>query len=117
MTVIPPLAHTYEHPDVAHIRRKIIIPTTTGDFPVTSIAGTVLAMVMEETTGSAGARFQLFDGTDDGGDYMGPWTLSSGQSFDSAYPPFGLPFRSGLFLAVSAGSGARGLYLLHPLPR
>jgi hypothetical protein len=95
-----------DHPWAAHYRTKIHVPTTTTTLQLANGFGTVLALIVEETTGSAGARFELWDGTSTGGEYIGPWTLSSGQSIDNAYPPKGLVFRNGLFLNVTAGSVA-----------
>lgn len=75
-------------------------------------------MIMEETTGSASARFVLYDGDNTGGQYIGPWTLGSGQSFDNVYPPLGLMFRTGLYLSVSSGSvgGSIQIGTLVPYP-
>ena len=42
---------------------------------------------------------------------MGPWTLSSSQSFDNAYPPHGLIYRHGLYLNVTSGSVAGVAYI------
>ena len=99
------------HPWAAHFLTKITIPATTGTLGVFTGFGTVLALIMEETTGSAGARFELWDGSDTGGEYLGPWTLSSGESFDNTYPPKGLVFRNGLFLNVTAGSVAGAVHI------
>jgi len=82
----------------------INVPTTTGTLQVFTGAGAVTAIVMEETTGSASARFQLYDGTNTQGAYLGPYTLAEGQSFDSVYPKPHLRFRAGLFLNVTSGS-------------
>jgi hypothetical protein len=93
-------------PLAARFKTKVTIPTTTGTFQAMVGFGTLLQLVMEETTDSAGARFELWDGISTGGEYMGPYTLSAGQSFDNAYPPHGLVFRNGLFVNVTSGSVA-----------
>jgi hypothetical protein len=98
-------------PYVARFRTKIRIPTTTSTLQVMTGAGTLLALVVEETTGTAGARFELWDGGSTGGEYMGPWTLLSGQSFDNNYTIYGLPFRNGLFLNVTTGSAGGVMYI------
>lgn len=92
------------HPEVAKNRRRVFIPATTDDFQIVTFAGTLLQFVMEETTGTAGARFVLYDGQSDTAESLGPWTLSAGESFDNAYPPHGIPFQSGLYLKVTSGS-------------
>jgi len=102
---------SYPHPDLAWEVRKITIPTTTGTLQLTTVGGHIMALIVEETTGSASARFELWDGTTTGGEYIGPWTLSSGQSFDNAYPPHGLVFRNGLFLNVTTGSVAGAVHI------
>ena len=94
------------HPWAAHFRTKITIPATTGTLQVVTGFGVVLALVVEEPTGGAGSRFELWDGNDTGGEYIGPFTLTAGQSFDNTYPPVGLVFRNGLFLNVTSGSVA-----------
>jgi hypothetical protein len=91
-------------PYVARFRCKVRIPTTTGTLQVITGAGTLLLQVIEETTGTAAARYELWDGTDTGGEYIGPWTILSGQSFDNNYSLYGIPFRHGLFLNVTTGS-------------
>ena len=91
-------------PYAAKFKARVTIPVTTGTFLIISGCGTLLQLIMTETTGSAGAAFDLYDGTTAGGEQLGPYTLSSGQSFDSSYPPHGLVLRSGLFLNVTSGS-------------
>ena len=91
-------------PYVARFRSKIHIPTTTGTLQVITGQGVLLTQVIEETTGSAGARYELWDGLSTGGEYIGPWTLSASQSIDNNYSIYGIPFRHGLFLNVTAGS-------------
>jgi len=105
------------HPWAAHYKTKITIPTTTGTFQVVTGFGVLLALIVEETTGGAGARFELWDGTDTGGEYIGPYTLSARQSFDNTYcRP--LVFRNGLFVNVTAGSigGSAHIGTLVPWP-
>lgn len=92
------------HPWAAHYRFKVRINDVTGTFQIVTGFGTLLTLVVEEPTGSASNRFELWDGTSTGGEYLGPWTLGAGQSIDNAYPPFGIPFRSGLFLNVTSGA-------------
>jgi hypothetical protein len=100
------------HPYLVHFKAKVTVPspTTTNQILYNGF-GTVMALVMEETTGTAGARFELWDGESTGGEYLGPWTLSAGQSFDNAYPPKGLIFRNGLYLNVTSGSIAGVAYI------
>jgi hypothetical protein len=107
------------HPWAAHFRTKVTIPTTTTHFDIINGFGTLMALVMEETTGMAGARFELWDGETTGGEYVGPWTLFEGQSFDNAYPPKGLIFRNGLYIDVTSGSVAGVAYIgtLVPWPQ
>ena len=107
------------HPWAAKFRTRVTIPTSTSTFQIMVGFGTLMQFVMEETTGSAGARFELWDGITNTGEYIGPWTLSSGQSFDNAYPPHGIPFRSGLFVNVTSGSvaGVAHIGTLVPWPR
>ena len=93
------------HPLLAKFRTKVRIPTNAGSTQqIVTGSGCLLALVVEETTGSATARFELWDGDNTGGEYMGPWTLSAGQSFDNNYSIYGLRFRIGLFLNVTSGS-------------
>lgn len=108
-----------DHPWAAHYRTKITVPATTTTMQVISGFGTVLALVVEESTGSAAVRFELWDGESTGGEYMGAWTLLSGQSIDNTYPPKGLVFRNGLFLNVTTGSvkGMVQIGTLVPWPR
>jgi hypothetical protein len=99
------------HPYTVKFKARVTIPATTGTLQVINGSGTLLQLVMEETTGSATARFELWDGRNTGGEYLGPWTLSAGQSFDNAYPPHGIVFRSGLFLNVTSGSVAGAAHI------
>ena len=107
------------HPWAARFKTRVFVPATTTTFKAYTGFGTILALVMEETTGSAGARFVLYDGADANSEDLGPFTLASGQSFDSAYPPHGLPFRSGLFMNVTSGSVSGVIHIgtLVPWPR
>ena len=93
-----------DEPYAAKFRTRVTVPTTTTTFTVISGFGTILQLIMYETTGLASAAFTLYDGGDANGEKIGPYTLSIGQSFDSAYPPHGIVFRSGLFLNVTSGS-------------
>lgn len=104
------------HPLVAKHRAKVHFPATTGTLQLWTGEGSIMALVAEETTGSAAARFELWDGITTGGEYLGPWTLSESQSFDSSYPPHGLPFRAGVFLNVTSGSVAGVLYIATLVP-
>lgn len=101
-----------DHPWAAKFRTKIRIPTNAASTQQLATGfGCLMQLIMEETTGSAGARFELWDGTSTGGEYIGPWTLSSSQSFDNAYPPHGLIYRNGLYLNVTSGSVAGVAYI------
>jgi hypothetical protein len=108
-----------DHPWAAHFKTKVTIPSVTGTMQVISGFGTVLGLVVEEPTGTNPVRFELWDGSDTGGEYMGAWTLLSGQSIDNTYTVFGLVFRNGLFLNVTTGSvkGVAYIGTLVPWPR
>jgi len=107
------------HPYAAKFKTRIHVPTTTSTAQLYTGFGTILFLIMEETTGSAAARFELWDGAGTSGEYIGPWTLASGQSFDNAYPSHGIPFRSGIYLNVTSGSVAGSIVIgtLVPWPR
>jgi hypothetical protein len=109
---------TASHPHVAKTGEWVTVPTTTTSQQIVTYGGTLLAMVMEETTGTANARFELWDGVSTDGSYMGPWRLGAGQSFDNVYPEHGLRFVGGIFLNVTSGSiaGALQLGTLVPWP-
>lgn len=92
----------------------LTIPTLTGGLQVKTGGGVIVGQIMVETTGSAGAAYDLYDGNGTGGQAIGPWTLLASQSFDNTYTLYGLPFFNGLYMNVTSGS-VRGSVLIGTL--
>lgn len=90
-------------PLVWRFRTWVTVPATIGAVQLITGSGSLMALVMEETTGTASAKFTLYDGTDSEAQPLGPYRLAAGESIDNTYPPHGLVFRSGLYLAVAVG--------------
>jgi hypothetical protein len=75
--------------------------------------GQIRRMSTRETTGGAGAEFQLFDGTGTNGQLVDTIALSAGQSTRDQYRIHEYPFYNGLYLNVINGTfeGAMTVHL------
>lgn len=84
--------------------RTIPIAVTTTDVLLINGAGILTFYNFTETTGSATAAVQLFDGTDDGGALLTDVTLLANESTRDPIPTPCVAFRNALFLEVLSGS-------------
>lgn len=78
-----------------------------------AVGGFVLLMgfSLKETTGTAIAELDLYNGTDTSGLDVYPITLAAGQSTADNFAPGGLLFPSGLFPSVVSGSVKGSLWI------
>ena len=86
------------------LARTLPIATTTTD--TTPITGTLVLFgwTWIETTGSAAAGVELYDGSSTGGALIVPVALNQGESTRDLWGHPGLHVQTGLFLHVTSGS-------------
>lgn len=80
------------------------IPTITAGQQVYLGPAVLYGWAFEETTTSAVARLNLYDGTANTGKLVVPISLSADQSTRDYLPGNGVEIRTGVFLDVTAGS-------------
>jgi hypothetical protein len=66
-----------------------------------------------ETTGSATASVNIYDGTDSSGVILLPIRLASGESAEAWYGPGGIRFRNGVYINVASGAAQGALFYRH----
>lgn len=84
--------------------RTVPIATTTTDEKLVGGASILTFYNFTETTGSASAEVELYDGDDATGALIVNVTLNQGESTRDPLPKPGLGCRQGLFLNVVSGS-------------
>lgn len=84
--------------------RNITIPVTTADIPLYNLQGYVCRVSFRETTGTASAVFNIYDGSGTTGQLIACFQLPAGQSANFRYNPYDLPFDGGLYLNMVSGS-------------
>lgn len=82
------------------------IPISAGQLSgqLISGAGRLLVHTIEETTGAAGAKYTLFDGTGVSGTPLVPVTLAANESSRDYFGRHGIPFLTGVYIQVISGS-------------
>lgn len=88
------LAGATPHPSAAN----------TTDIALTSVAGRLMSFSCSESTGSAGAKFYLRDGTDSTGTIVAIVTLAPGESVRDSFGPNGITLTAGLWLDRVSGT-------------
>lgn len=90
----------------------IATPSPAVSAVLDSRGGQVVRTSFRETTGTASATVDLYDGTGTDGLWVDSIALSPGQSTRDYYLPGQYPYRTGLFLDVVSGS-VRGAVTVH----
>ena len=82
------------------------IPTANPavSFQIDNTGGRVKRLSLRETTGSASAILDIYDGTGTGGVLIDTISLTAGQSTRDYYRGWEYPFDGGLYLNVVSGS-------------
>lgn len=107
---LPPLDLT-----VLPAPRIISLTSTNAPKLLISFAGLLTGWSVRETSGTAAADLQAYDGRDSGGQLLATIGLASGGSSALSMALPGWPFRTGLY--VAAGSGAwEAVFVVVPLP-
>jgi hypothetical protein len=75
--------------------------------------GQVRRMSTRETTGAVQAIFQIWDGTNTGGQLIDTIVLSAGQSTRDYYRIHEYPYHNGLYLAVISGTFEGAVVVCH----
>jgi hypothetical protein len=96
-----------------HIAVNLPIDTTTTSRVIDATRGQVLRLSTRETTGTAAAVFEMYDGSSDKGTLLDTISLSAGQSTRDYYRHWEYPYYGGLYLAVLSGSIRGGVTVLH----
>ena len=92
--------------------QSVAIPTTTTDVQILGGMCLLMGWAFVETTGSAAATFDLYDGVGSGGQLVAPLSLSSGQSTRDLMTGSGIEIRGGLFLDMLTGSIKGAVWLI-----
>lgn len=77
---------------------------TTGTRAVSSSASVLMGWALVETTGTASASVDVFDGSDNTGSYVATITLNPGQSVRDWFAEGGLELERGCAFVVTSGS-------------
>lgn len=94
------------------LARTIPIATTTTDLTVIGGASVLFGWTWIETTGSAVANVELYDGSGTNGALIVPVALNSGESTRDLWGHPGLGVQTGLFLHVVSGSVKGSLWIV-----
>lgn len=81
---------------------KINVPAASGS--LTNIPGCIRFWSLRDTTVSSGSVFELWDGSGVGGQYVGSFSTTAGQSFRDFIDEHALPFDGGLYYSLLSGS-------------
>jgi hypothetical protein len=73
-------------------------------FQIDNTGGRVRRLSVRETSGSAAAAFDIYDGTGTGGVLIDTIALSAGQSTRDYYRSWEYPYDGGLWLQVVSGT-------------
>jgi hypothetical protein len=92
--------------------RPFALPSTSGGFLVASGAVYVLGWAFKESTGSAAASVDIYDGLGTGGVLIAPISLSSGESTRDYPPPPGIECRQGCYVNIASGGVVGSLWAL-----
>lgn len=84
--------------------RPISKRTVTADTQMVSQGGVLKGWCMRETTGSAGAVVELYDGTSTGGQFLACIGLGNGVSQPFAFAQDGITVESSIFAHIVTGS-------------
>jgi hypothetical protein len=106
-----------DHLWVMHRRLRLIpVPTTTADTQVVNTECRLIGFTFAETTDSAVAEVQLFDGHDENGVLVAPIKIASGASMLSNCGLSGWPITAGIYLEVLSGSVQGSITIGHLEP-
>lgn len=97
-------------------QRTLQVPTTTTSKSLYSRAGRLVGWAFRETTGSAAAAIDLYDGADANGVLMGSIGMVANGGSVVAFGDNPHPFLEGVFLSVASGS-VRGAVWVKDLDR
>ena len=89
---------------VVRDRWLISVPITTASLSLISTDCCLMGFSFNETTGSAGATFDLWNGHDTGGVLGMSFSLAQAECIGAGLPDHGWPFSSGIYLSVLSGS-------------
>lgn len=84
--------------------RRLIKKGMTADTLLTTLPGLLLGWNMRETTGSAGAVVELYDGNTAQGEFTGTVGNASGVSTVEWFGPEGIEIQNGVFAHVVTGT-------------
>jgi hypothetical protein len=84
--------------------RILSIPGPAVSGPVDGRGGRIIYWAFRETSGGAGAIFRFWDGSNNQGSLVAPFTLDPGESVREVPGLHGVPYRVGLFLEVLSGT-------------
>lgn len=104
-------------PETPGGRRRVValsFPATTSTRVVAGMVDGLCGWSFLETTGSAAATVEVYDGQDATGELLTVISLSSGQSTRDWVDRQGLEVRIGMFLRVTAGSVRGALWVRLP---
>ena len=73
--------------------------------------GRIAGLALSETTGTAGARINVHDGTSAAGMILAPITLAANESIRDTFSDQGFTFTTGLFVEVVTGSVNGALFV------
>lgn len=91
--------------------QAVSFAATAGDVNIIRRSATIYGWFFRETTGSAGAIIDLYDGNDANSNLIGTVTLSSGEGRSVTFGPNGLIATVGVFVNTVAGTVVGGVWL------
>ena len=97
---------------VGPVSDPLNFPTTTASETLLNRAGILAGWSIYETTGSATATVDLYDGTGNGGVFMARISLGNGAVSTQAVGTIPLRFSNGLALVVVSGSVAGSVWVV-----
>ncbi len=92
--------------------RKVQVASRTTDLQLDTGRGTLMGFAVRESAGTAAvASAILRDGTSTAGDMIVPINLAADESGIVWFGPQGIPYNTGLYLDMEAGSLEAAIYI------
>lgn len=91
--------------------RSVPVPATSTSRNIIKTAGALIGWSLRETTGSAAASVDIYDGNTNEGTKVASMAMASGGDDHIYMGPFGIPVRTGLYLDVVSGSVAGAVWV------
>lgn len=92
---------------------NLTLDSSVGSVQIDNTGGQVRRLSVRETTGSAAAEFNIWDGTGNNGQLLDVINLSAGQSTRDYYRCHEYPFHNGLFIEVVSGDFLGAVVVQH----